>query len=222
MKSQLITNEGGKSLLIFFAGWSLSPESLTNFRPKGWDILFIYDYTDLNFPVEAITNIMEYEKYALIAHSFGVAVAHTFLEQLPKMEVTIAVCGTLQPINDHFGIPSKVFNFTVKSIGKEGINTFNKRMCGGNIKYFTPSKLSFNEQIKALELLGNTFKNSEVTAEDKKLWRVAIINMQDEIIPVDNQIAFWGDSATEVLGFKTQPHYPFTPVFSQFINTILP
>ncbi len=221
MECKLIKNGGNGSLMIFFAGWSLSPESLNNFRPAGWDILFIYNYKELSFPVEAVAALTEYSRFSLIAHSFGVAVAHSFIGRLPKMEATIAVCGTLQPINDKYGIPHKIFDLTVKSIGREGFELFNKRMCGDNIKNFIPSSLLFSEQVDALKLLGDTFKDSEASLEDKSLWSVAVICMKDEIIPVDSQVAFWGDSSAEVVGFKTQSHFPFTAAFSQFVGTII-
>ncbi len=223
MKSKLINNGGNDALLIFFAGWSIEPESLDTFRPKGWDVLFIYDYSELSFPIEAVAAITEYSRFSLIAHSFGVAVAHSFREQLPIMESTIAVCGTLLPISDKYGIPKRLFDLTIKSIGKEGIELFNRRMCGNNLSGYKYSTLDFNSQIEALKLLGERFsrENDDISLEEKDYWKVAVICMLDEIIPVDNQVAFWGESSSEVVGFKTQPHYPFTSVFSQFITSII-
>lgn len=221
MKSKLIKNGGGNSLLIFYLGWSCDPKSLEEFRPKGWDILMIYDYFDLEFPVEAVAALTEYERFALIAHSFGVAVAHTHITKFPELVTSIAICGTLAPVNDKFGIPCRLFDLTLRSIGREGIAKFNAKMCGDRLSQYKPSTLEFNSQVTALKLLGDSFRDATFTEEDKNRWKIAVICMKDEIIPVDNQVAFWGDSQAEVMGFKTQPHYPFNNVFSQFISTIL-
>ncbi len=221
MQSKLVINGVNNSLIIFFAGWSLDSASYSSFRPNEWDVLYLYDYTDIEMPVEAVAVMSEYDNFAVIGHSFGVAVAHTYLKQLPKHKIAIAICGTLLPVDNKFGIPERVFNHTLKAIGKGGIEEFNKRMCGKNISSFTPSTLPFDGQIKALEYLGNQFKNNEITPEDKDAWGVAVISMLDEIIPVDNQIAFWGDSKSEVVGLKTQSHFPFTAPFAQFITTLL-
>lgn len=217
MKHTLIKNEGGKSLLILFLGWSCDPESVKSFTPKDWDLLLLYDYNDIQFPVEALAIMTEYEKFALAAHSFGVWVANHHLSKFPTMTTTIAICGTLFPVDDKFGIPQRVFDLTLRSIQKEGIGKFNERM-GGNV---TPSQTPFDEQYNALVTLGAAFTNYPATADDVKNWKVAVICMNDQIIPVDNQVAFWGESEAEVIGFKSLPHFPFSANFSQFISSIL-
>lgn len=222
MKCELIKNNGGDALIIFFAGWSSCPLSLKSFRPEGWDVLFVYDYSDLQMPVEAIAAMTEYKRFALVAHSFGVAVAHSFIDILPECEMTVAVCGTLYPVHDKYGIPQRVFKLTERGIAKEGINQFNLKMCGDKIKDFTPSKLDFKEQCAALSLLGETFtSDKELEVSEINKWKVAVICMKDTIIPVDNQIAFWGTSQAEVVGFKNSPHFPFNAPFSQFIASLL-
>lgn len=217
MKHTLIKNEGGKSLLIFFLGWSCDPQSVKNFTPKNWDILVLYDYRDIEFPIEALAVITEYEKFALVAHSFGVWVANHHYNKLPQLQNSVAVCGTPMPVNDKYGIPKRIFDLTVRSIKNEGIGKFTKKMGGEAV----PADVPFEEHYEALVNLGRAFDEHPASVNDLNNWKVAVICMKDEIIPVDNQVACWSESTAEVVGFKNLPHFPFSPVFSQFIASFL-
>lgn len=221
MKHTLIKNEGGKSLLIFFAGWSCEPIALETFRPKNWDVLFLYDYSDVEFSLEALVIMSEYEKFALVAHSFGVWVANYHYPKLPKLENSVAVCGTLLPVDDKYGIAKRVFDLTLRSIKGGGIDKFNEKMCGDNIVNFKPSQLPFEHHYEALVNLGNLFEQYPATKEDIKRWKIAVICMKDEIFPVDSLVGYWGEGDAEVLGFKNLPHFPFSANFSQFVSSIL-
>lgn len=217
MKHTLIKNEGGKSLLILFLGWSCDPTSVKSFTPKDWDILILYDYNDIEFPVEALAVMTEYEKFALAAHSFGVWVANHHLSKFPVLTNAIAICGTLFPVDDKYGIPHRLFDLTLRSIKKEGIGRFNERM-GGDVQV---SQTPFDEQYDALTTLSNSFSEFPASPSDVKNWKVAVVCMKDQIIPVDNMLTFWGESDAEVIGFKNLPHFPFSANFSQFISSIL-
>lgn len=221
MKHRLIKNDGGKSLLIFFAGWSCEPQTMKSFTPKNWDVLVLYDYCDLEFPIEALAVITEYEKFALAAHSFGVWVANYHYSKFPKLENSIAICGTLFPVDDQYGISQRIFDLTLRSIKNGGIEKFNEKMCGDNISNFTLAEAPFEEQYEALANLGKWFRESPAAKEDVNNWKMAVICMKDQIFPVDNLIRYWGESDTEVLGFKNLPHFPFSSNFSQFISSIL-
>lgn len=221
MKHRLIKNEGGKSLLLFFLGWSCDPESVTSFAPKNWDVLVLYDYRDLEFPVEALVVMTDYEKFAVAAHSFGVWVANYHLPKFPKLETTIAICGTLFPVDETYGIAPKIFDLTLRSIKGNGIAKFNEKMCGENQANFTPADVPFEEQYEALVNLGKWFQQFPARKEDVNHWKVAVICMKDQIFPVDALVTYWGESETEVLGFKNLPHFPFSSNFSQFISSIL-
>ena len=220
MQHKLLVREGNKGLLIFFLGWSCDPQSVKKFTPTGWDLLLLYDYRELELPKNFDTIVAPYEKCSVIAHSFGVWVAGYFMDKMPKLTSAVAVCGTLLPVNDEFGISSRIFNFTLSAIQKEGISVFNKRMCGDDIDSFTPSELDFESQFDELVALGSYFREHSINKDIQK-WSSAIVCSKDEIFPPDNVADFWIKEDVEIMAFRNRPHFPFSANFATVISHLL-
>lgn len=222
MQYKLISHENGnEGLLIFFLGWSCAPESLKEFSPKGWDLLLLYDYRELSLPEDFDKIIFSYTKHSLIAHSFGVWVAGHHMCSMPTLESSIAICGSLLPVDDEYGIPKKIFDFTLKTIKSKGIEKFNARMCGDDFDKFTPSNLSFDEQCSELVALSNYFVKYPIAKEDASKWSAAVICSKDQIFPEDNLLFFWKNISVEITAFRNRSHFPFFGNFIHVINHLL-
>ncbi|MDE7089467.1 MAG: DUF452 family protein, partial [Prevotella sp.] len=99
-------------LLLIFTGWSTDHNHLRELQMPGWDIAVIYDYST---PIiNGAPDFNRYDEIAVIAWSFGVPVATVFLKENQHLPVTctIAVNGTLYPVDDLRGIPHVIFNAT--------------------------------------------------------------------------------------------------------------
>lgn len=89
MKIDKQVNKGQGRLLLFFSGWSASPEL---FRPlkaePGTDVWVCYDYRDLRFGED----LSAYKEIRLVAWSLGVWVASALFREKKDMFVeTIAI-----------------------------------------------------------------------------------------------------------------------------------
>ena len=70
MKCCQLNKQNNKNLIVFFAGWSFDEKPFGKLVCDGFDILFIYDYNELNLPKE-LENLQNYEHKYLLAWSMG-------------------------------------------------------------------------------------------------------------------------------------------------------
>lgn len=210
-------NENGNArILIIFMGWSCERNSCSNIKFEGFDTLFIYNYTTMDLDIEDI--ISPYSEKYMIGWSFGVWAASLWAEKRDDISISIALNGTPLPIDDMFGIPEKIFNFTLRNIKKRGLELFNQRMCGEDIAILPKTEREFEHQYNELEILGKRAKENH--SEIFK-WSYCIIGSKDLIFPVDNMVNYWNNSCRFAPIILEIPHYPFGSSAMQEINRIL-
>ncbi len=105
----------------------------------------------------------------------------------------IAVNGTTQPVNDEFGIPVKVFELTLKHAQTALQGKFQKNVFGADYEKYlqNPAARTVENRVAELEALAKLTQN--VAAEG--FYDMAIVGVNDKIIPAKNQLIFWGDKA---------------------------
>lgn len=207
---------GSDRLLIIFMGWSCDSNSSSNIDFEGFDVLFIYDYTSMELDIDAIVSTYR-EKY-LIGWSFGVWAASIWAEKRDDIKSSIAINGTPMPVDDEFGIPEKIFNFTLKNIERRGLEQFNQRMCGEDIDILPQSIREFDHQYQELALLGARALE-DIPASYQ--WHYSIIGSKDLIFPVENMVNYWNNNCKFVPIIIDIPHYPFGSVAMSEINKVL-
>ena len=92
------------------------------------DILYVYDYTTPDFPD---FDFSPYKQVYLLAFSYGVYASG--IAKLPKdLKITksIAINGTLIPVDDKYGVPLRQFELTEKMDSKTVVK-FRERLFGG-------------------------------------------------------------------------------------------
>ncbi|MEG1635517.1 MAG: DUF452 family protein [Rikenellaceae bacterium] len=204
MNQQALKIDGNDNLIIFFAGWSSHPNQFTNLNFAGHDMVVVYDYCDLNYQ---IIDCSHYKRTTIIAWSFGVWAAQTVWHLLPQNSLKIAINGTPNPIDDTEGIPIKIFDLTLSSIEKSGIDKFNERMCLDQITDFIKSDRSFQSQIEELRQIGKEVKVQNTIVKN---WDYAIIGSRDKIFPQKNMLNYWDKKSNFAPIILNIPHYPFT------------
>lgn len=203
MKQVFLKWEGNPRLLLFFAGWG-ADERLFN-RPvaQGYDCLLCFDYRTPDFDAQLLDG---YAEIYLLAWSMGVWMASRTLAQCHCPVVkSLAVNGTLCPIDDAEGIPHAVFEGTLQGFSADTLVRFRRRMCGSpaEVKAFlshAPYRLP-EELRDELEALKQAIDTEETPAF---CWNKALIGMEDRIFPAENQRRAWQETEVETRGIA---HY---------------
>lgn len=209
-------NRGNDRIVILFMGWSCESNSCSNVEFEGFDMLFIYDYTTMDLDVE--DTISPYAERYLIGWSFGVWAASLWAENRIDILGSIALNGTSLPIHDQFGIPEKIFSFTLKNIKRKGLELFNQRMCGDDIELLPKAEREFEHQYNELYTLGEVAVATNSTLFE---WSYCIIGSKDLIFPVDNMVNYWNKRCKFAPVILDIPHYPFGSRGMQEINKML-
>lgn len=143
MKSEFLHKDNTGRLIIIFAGWSTEPDFYRHISLSGWDLLIVYDYSDIDFDASAIDS---YHTVALFAWSLGVFAASMVIPA-DRIALAVAVNGTESPVDDEFGIPVKIFNGTAQTLNERNLTKFRRRMFGNPP---TDHTLGLNETHMAL------------------------------------------------------------------------
>ncbi len=204
MESSWLHKNDRKSLILFCNGWGMDGFPFRSMVSVEYDVYMLYDYRQLaNCPdVQALAE--KYEQIHLISWSMGVWVGQKlFADKRHLFSRTIAINGTLCPIDDRFGIPQEVFNATMVGYCESARLKFYRRMCREktNLKLFLTKqpRRSVEDQGEELAALK---KMVDCLPADESLYKEIIISEYDWIVPSANQFSFWqGKQVTSVSGF---------------------
>lgn len=214
MKCCQLNKQNNKNLIVFFAGWSFDEKPFGKLVCGGFDILFIYDYNELNLPKE-LENLQNYEHKYLLAWSMGVFVAYEFRKLFEDFDYKIAINGTITPVDNEFGIPVKMFELTLKhaAIGLAGKFYQNVFKNSEEFEMYSKSQVqrTIENRVSELENLYNIIKMKDYKKAES-FYDCAIVSDFDKIIPPKNQIASHqkNNELIITLPFGHFPFYNFT------------
>lgn len=206
MLQKLLINNQSENLLLLFAGWASEPGLLRHFRPGNSDLMLCYDYRNLHFDAEPLR---QYAGVQVVGWSFGVAVAAYSLStlNLPNIKDSVAVNGTMFPIDEQRGISPEIFHTTLQHLSEDNLDRFRRRMCGGATAYaqafnFTTER-TFASCKRELEALAKLFATPTPSFD----WDRAYIGNADRIFTPENQICAWQHVPTIRID---EPHFSIT------------
>lgn len=201
-----LNRQDNDKLIMFFAGWSFDYKPFEYLDCLGYDVLFIYDYSDMSLDID-VKNYME--KY-LITWSMGVYTAYRIREFLPEFNKKIAVNGTVFPVDNEYGIPEKPFILTLKHAKKGLEKKFYQNILETEEEFEryikNPVKRTVENRVSELENLYDTIKNDVKSYE--KYYDIAYISQNDKIIPTKNQMNFWTKYDTDYILLESG-HFPY-------------
>ena len=215
MNQKWLNKKDNKKLIVFFNGWGMDEKIVSHLLFEDYDVLMFNDYRILE-----IDNY-DFSKYidkTLLAWSMGVFICSKFYDTFKNFDRFIAINGTQKPVDDNYGIPEKIFAFTLKNIERQGIGKFNERMCANSINDFTPSRRPLDEQLEEWKTLASYFR------ERQKLflqWDAVLIGEADSIFPVKNMVRFWEEKSIFVTLCPEMNHYPFCATGIKLIREAL-
>lgn len=179
-------NNQSEELIILFSGWGMDEKPYNPIKSSR-DILFVYNYTDLDSSLGF--DFSKYKKIILISFSAGVFMASYLKDILPNLDLKIAVNGTLHMLDDIFGLPEtnflemgninlqNVLEFRKKLVDKKKhLDLFNKYQPSRDLK----SSLDERSALKRYYAQPTNFNYDKI-----------IISENDKIIPAENQLRAW-------------------------------
>lgn len=200
MRTFWAKKNNSEHLILFFNGWGMD-ENVVNHLSSDSDILIIYDYSDLSFNQDIST----YKEVTLIAWSLGVFIASQVVQNLSNIKRSIAINGTLLPIDKDFGIDPKIFQLTLDNMSESTRDKFFAKMVSSEkVRFISPNR-EVESQTQELAYIKKVFQGSNFGYSN---FDVAMVSDKDKIIPTKNQVSYWGKKSVEVIKLNSG-HYPF-------------
>ncbi len=204
METTWLHKNGHKKLIVFCNGWGMDACPFRSLISVEFDVYMLFDYRQLTH-IPAIETLVEgYEQVHLVSWSMGVwAGQRLFAGKHDLFDRTLAINGTLCPIDDGFGIPEKVFNATLTGFNEASRLKFYKRMCRQkdtlNFFLLRQPQRSVKDQGEELAALQKTVDCSPASVS---IYDEIIVSESDFIIPTANQLKYWQEKqVTQVAGF---------------------
>ena len=217
MEYHWLNKQNNDKLIIFFCGWSFDYKPFERLDCLNYDVLFVYDYGDINdikdltsYRLNILSSLLQYKTSTLIAWSMGVYVGYLLKDVLPNFDKKIAVNGTPYPVHDEWGIPIKTFDLTLNYVDTGLQGKFQKNLFKNPTDYEkyleNPVERTIDNQKAELIALNDFIKNKKI--EYEKFYDYAIISDTDKIIPTRNQRSCWEtlDTPYKILD---SGHFPF-------------
>ena len=192
MKTEFISHDKN-SLIIFFCGFYTDANCFIEFDNNKNDLLFVYDYSDMeNNPIEYF-DFLNYTEVSVIAYSYGVWALNYVYNQdlLPDIKSSCAICGTFRPIDNEYGVNEKIYEIMTKSLNEDTIEKFEQKMAIGSS---FPLKIKrANRQIQNLvnELLNIKALSKSIWFKKNFNFDKVVIAKKDRIFPYSSQSNFW-------------------------------
>lgn len=208
MKSELISHNKN-SLIIFFCGFYTDAECFLEFDDGKNDILFVWDYSDMEHNPLLEFDFYRYTKISAIAYSYGVwALNFVYNENsLPHIDQSCAISGTFCPVDNNFGVNEKIYDLMEKSLNSQTIDKFiNKMLMGSNIP------IDIRRAKRTLDNLSAELRNIRLVSghtwfQKNFAFDKVILTKKDKIFPYSSQDNFWAKHNNRV-ELETG-HFPF-------------
>ncbi|MDD4526877.1 MAG: DUF452 family protein [Candidatus Margulisbacteria bacterium] len=204
MQFQWVKQTSADSLIIFYTGWGMQPNSIVLETARN-DLLVFYDYTVSEVPDELLKTIKKYKTIFVVAWSLGV-VAALLHRGTYQTDQVIAINGSILPIDDAYGISTGVYQGTYDNLDISNLNKFYRRMFTCSEHYAKFHKIQTISEIDKLkqELISIKEFSKEIKIEDNKYFTKVFISKKDKIFPYNNLLLLW-DSPIVL----DNSHYPF-------------
>ncbi len=208
MKTEFI-NHGKTSLIVFFCGFYTDANCFIEFDNGKNDILFVYDYSDMqNNPLEYF-DFLNYTQVSVIAYSYGVWALNYVYNQdlLPEISSSCAISGTFCPVDNDYGVNEKVYELMARSLNSDTIEKFEQRMALG-----ASSPLNIKRANRKIENLADELLNIRMVSKHtwfKKNFEFdkVVLTKKDRIFPYSSQANFWATHRNKVE--LECGHFPF-------------
>lgn len=206
--SKRTDNNSGNDLLLFFNGWGMDETPFMSLLPEKIDCLIVSNYK-ADEDEKLLEYLAHYQKIDLLSWSMGVWYGQMFFlkhaEQRQKIGLALAINGTLNPIDDTYGISPELFESMSSDYSVEVRDRFYRQMCGRELQKFMdnkPERDLDNQQDELIRLI-STVKAINV---EESIYHNVLISSKDFIVPTKSQKRFWQNNDPIVMKGS---HFPF-------------
>ena len=182
-------NHNSLRLLIFFCGFYTDPDCFIEFDNNKSDILFVYDYSNLDFEELSYFDFKPYIEINLIGYSYGVFASNIACRYFPLINKSTAIAGTYYPIDDNFGIKPKIYDLMLNSFNLDVVKNFKMKMEANSNGIIKDSGREIKNLKKELISIKNYVLNNK--PERNFEYEKVIITKKDKIMPYLSQKNFW-------------------------------
>lgn len=208
MKTEFISHNKN-SLIIFFCGFYTDANCFIEFDNGKSDLLFVYDYSDMQTNPLEYFDFLGYTQISVIAYSYGVWALNYVYNQdlLPQVDSSCALCGTFCPIDNEYGVNEKVYEIMMRSLNADTIDKFEKKMAIGSS--FPLNIKSAKRKIENLldELLNIKIVSKNTWFKKNFDFDKVVLAKKDRIFPYSSQANFWAAHRNKVE--LECGHFPF-------------
>jgi len=206
MHKKWIKQNNHAKLILFFNGWGMDSATINHLKTGDYDIVEFNDYKDLEIDIDVYKC---YSEIYVVAWSLGVLAASLALANTTlSVKKSIAINGTLNPVDAKEGIHPSIFKGTYEGWNEKNRKRFLIRIIGEK-KLFEIYRSNFGTRLidNQKEELAKLYDYSLQDIANKFHFDVALIGKEDAIFPCKNQLNYWyNKSITKILD---SPHYPF-------------
>lgn len=204
--------ENRNRLIVFCNGWGMDGQPFRPLESHEYDVLNLYDFRNLECNKELDTLLAGYGEYILIGWSMGVwAGQKIFAESSYQFTRTIAINGTLCPIDDHYGIPRELFVGTMKGWSDLARCKFYHRLCGSmEIEHCFLANQPDRSLTDQQDELAYYLDAACCMKREESMYSEVIVSDRDRIVPTAHQLEFWGKEVAVQLAGSHFPFYHFS------------
>lgn len=190
MRYKVISRSGTNRLILVYAGWGMDWRPFAALNHSSYDIIVVWDYTELTFDWK---KFFRYDEICLIAWSMGVFAASLTIHEIePRITMRIAVNGTLHPIDERRGIPPAIWHGTQNALSPSTWRKFQRRMCTSAAQFNDFAAVAPHRTIQSLRDELYALETQTIFhVEQIEDWDMAIVGMHDGIFPAVNQMQAW-------------------------------
>lgn len=206
MKIKWLNKKNNPYCILFFNGWGMDEYAVSHLEIGNFDLCMFNDYST----VEKIKpKFKEYDEVYLVAWSLGVWAANkALLESDIIIKKSIALNGTLKPIDEREGIAPNIFRSTLENWDGRNRSKFNLRVLGGKKQYDLFSEMISKRSLSCQKAELESIYREAVSVKIKEMdFDVAFIGTNDLIFASKNQKKHWNNK-TRIVMFNTS-HFPF-------------
>jgi biotin synthesis protein BioG len=208
MTSIFLNKKQNPDLILFFNGWGMDHSRFVEWSSGPYDILAVHDFAQL----EALPDLSGYKRIHLIAWSLGIWVAAKILADAKdgySFATSLAINGTLNPIDAQDGIPPAIFDGTIENWEDVSAREkFGLRVSGTTETLTLRSPENQHAELIAMHQL---IKSSP---RPPNIFKTALISTRDRIFPPASQRHFWSQCEDVTLIEKPMLHDPFVNMHS--------
>lgn len=207
MQSYWLKQENKSSCILFLAGWSMDAAPFRSIPAIDHDLLMVYDYRKIE-PAAIIKHTGQYDTLHLVAWSMGVWIAGSFFsDYIDRFTSAMAINGTLNPIDDQYGIPVKAFHTMINDFSSPVLDAFYRDMFDrqDQTEQFFAGRPSRSPESVHNELQTLRHLYSE-HGPGKDIFDRKLVGSRDRIFPARSQLRSWGKKNCERI---QAAHFPF-------------